>query len=210
MDALPLMRERILDAALACMRETGVRGATTKAIARHAGVAEGSIYNHFANRSELIVAAFRRATQGVREHAVGLRERVGEETVETNLVRLMEEAIEFLGEILPVAGSVMGDPSLREWFSAQESTGDGDAVTPLLGVVEIARYLEAEAQRGRIPVRESWVPAAAMLSGACLQYAYAGHLSPSGIGGMLPADASSPRDYARAVVGSLFEFPASS
>ncbi len=199
------MRERILEAAMACMRDQGVRGATTKVIARRAGVSEGSIYNHFTNRSELVVAAFRQATLGVRGRALGLRDRVGANTVEDNLVDLMDEAIGFLRVILPVAGSVIGDPDLREWFAhAQDSGVDREAVTPLLGVSEIAHYLEGESREGRLARRASWVPAASMLSGACLQYAYAELLSPGGVAGLMPDGSRSEREYARSVVRTLF------
>ncbi len=201
MDSVSPMRERILDATLACMREHGVRGATTKLIARHAGVSEGSIYNHFTNRSELVVAAFRQATQGVRDRALGLRNLVGAHTVEDNLVGLMEEAIGFLRGILPIAGSVIGDPDLREWFAETQEPGlDREFATPLAGVVEIAGYLEKESREGRLSHRDSWIPAASMLSGACLQYAYAELLSSEGVAGLMPHMEHQEREYARAVV----------
>lgn len=206
MEPTSATREKILDATMACMRDNGVRGATTKMIASRAGVSEGSIYNHFTNRSELVVAAFRQATSGVRRRAFGLRGRVGASTVEDNLVELMAEAIGFLRGILPVAGSVMGDPDLREWFvRGQEPGADREPDTPLLGVVEIARYLEGETRQGRLAQRDSWIPAASMLSGACLQYAYAELLSLDGVAGLMPDGARSEREYARRVVRTLFE-----
>lgn len=202
------MRERILDATLECMREHGVGAATTKMIARHAGVSEGSIYNHFTNRSELVVAAFRQATRGVRDRALGLRTLVGTNSVEDNLVGVMTEAIDFLRGILPVAGSVIGDPALREWFSeTQESPDDLDPVTPLLGVIEIARYLESESVEGRVPSRDVWIPAASMLSGACLQYVYAEFLSPSGVLCLDSGEERSEQGYARSIVRALLGTP---
>ncbi len=47
-------RERIIDAARAVMLNKGLVRATTKEIARAAGVSEGTIYNYFANKEELI------------------------------------------------------------------------------------------------------------------------------------------------------------
>ncbi|HZU16911.1 MAG TPA: helix-turn-helix domain-containing protein, partial [Candidatus Dormibacteraeota bacterium] len=41
------MRERIVAAAARVIRERGVVNATTREIAREAGVSEGSLYNHF-------------------------------------------------------------------------------------------------------------------------------------------------------------------
>lgn len=186
------------------MREHGVRHTTTKLVARRAGVSEGSIYNHFANRSALIVEAFALATRSIRQRAQSLDQLVGEHTVEENLVALMEAIIEFFREIMPVVGSILGDPQLRSWFTDAEVSGpDGRPLTPLTGVVEVSRYLEQEQLRGRLPKRNSWPAAAAMLIGACLQYVYLEALSPTGMHSVLPQGA--PADYAREVVRTLFD-----
>ena len=199
------MRERIVEAALECMREHGVRGTTTKIVARRAGVSEGSIYNHFTNRSELIVEAFGLATRAIRQHARRLQQLVGTNTVEENLVTLMEAVIEFLREIAPIAGSVLGDSELRSWFTEGKAPDpEGQPLTPLTGVVELSEYLEREHQAGRLPERGSWVACATMLIGACLNYVYLELLSSSGIASVLSDGEVSPRAYARAVVHTLF------
>ena len=48
-------RRKIIDAALAIAAEKGFEMATTAEIARHAGVAEGSIYNYFRTKDDLLV-----------------------------------------------------------------------------------------------------------------------------------------------------------
>ncbi|MGI5271461.1 TetR/AcrR family transcriptional regulator [Nonomuraea sp. CA-218870] len=205
MDPRAPMRDRIVAAALACMREHGVRGTTTKMVARRAGVSEGSIYNHFTNRSELIVDAFGLATQAIRQRTHGLGQLVGVNTVEENVVTLMEAAIAFLRDVAPIAGSVMGDAELRSWFT--EGTvpdPEGRPLTPLTGVAELADYLQREHQAGRLPAHGSWVACASMLIGACLHYVYLELLSPSGIAGVLPPEEGSARAYARTVVRTLF------
>lgn len=199
------MHDRIVEAALECMREHGVRGTTTKIVARHAGVSEGSIYNHFTNRSELIVEAFGLATKAMRHHASGLEQLVGTKTVEENLVTLMEAVIEFFGQIAPIVGSVLGDPELRSWFTeGKVPDREGQPLTPLTGVVELSKYLEREHQVGRLPGRGSWVACATMLIGACLHYVYLELLSPSGIADVLPGGQNSAARYAHAVVHTLF------
>lgn len=199
------MRDRIVAAALECIQEHGVRGATTKLVARRAGVSEGSIYNHFTNRSELIVDAFRAATQPIREHAHGLRQLVGTSTVEDNVVTLMEVVIEFLRDVSPIAGSVLGDAELRSWFaSGAVPDPEGQPLSPLTGVVELGDYLRREHEMGRLPERASWVTCASMLIGACLHYVYVELLSPSGITSLMPAEQRSAREHARAAVRALF------
>lgn len=49
-------RKQILDAAMAMFLKKGFNGATTKEIAREAGVAEGTIYRYFKNKKELLLA----------------------------------------------------------------------------------------------------------------------------------------------------------
>lgn len=200
------MRDRIMEAALECLREHGVRGTTTKSVAARAGVAEGSIYNHFANRSELIAETFGLATQGIRRHADGLAHLVGKNTVEQNLVSLIEEAIEFLRDIAPIAGSLLGDAEIRARFTGGTiSVEDGRPLTPLTGVEELAAYLEREHEHGRLDARESWVGCASMLIGACMSYVYAELFSPAGIAALLPKGENSARGYANAVVRSFLD-----
>lgn len=50
-------RARILDAAVACLVESGYTGATTLRIQARAGVSRGRLLHHFPSRDELLVAA---------------------------------------------------------------------------------------------------------------------------------------------------------
>ncbi len=52
----PTLRRRIIEAADALIREHGLAGATTREIARAAGCAEGSIYVHFEDKIDLVIA----------------------------------------------------------------------------------------------------------------------------------------------------------
>ncbi|MFD0628899.1 helix-turn-helix domain-containing protein [Streptomyces sanglieri] len=52
-------RERLLDAARQLLAEGGYPAAGISALARRAGVATGSVYNHFASKQELLAAVFR-------------------------------------------------------------------------------------------------------------------------------------------------------
>jgi len=52
--------ETLLDAAAALMAEGGLGEATTAKVARRAGVAEGTIYRHFASKDALVEAVFAR------------------------------------------------------------------------------------------------------------------------------------------------------
>lgn len=63
-------RARILDAAVACLVESGYAGATTLRIQARAGVSRGRLLHHFPSRDELLVAASRHlATERLRATA---------------------------------------------------------------------------------------------------------------------------------------------
>lgn len=52
-------RERVLDATIDCVVEYGYAGASTRRIAKRAGVSIGALQHHYAGKSELIAAAMR-------------------------------------------------------------------------------------------------------------------------------------------------------
>jgi AcrR family transcriptional regulator len=60
---LTASRERILAAALALVAEHGYAGCSVAAVARHAGVATGSVYRHYPSKADLVSEVFRTACQ---------------------------------------------------------------------------------------------------------------------------------------------------
>ncbi|MEV4005440.1 helix-turn-helix domain-containing protein [Actinomadura sp. NPDC049753] len=118
------MRDRILAAAVTVIQARGIVAATTKEIARTAGVSEGSLYNHFANKTALFAAALAEVTGTARTAMTGLAGSVGQNTVEENLTRLATEMVRFYGELLPMTGPVLADPELIAWL---RSDGPGKA-----------------------------------------------------------------------------------
>ncbi len=112
------MRDRILAAAIEVIRSRGITAATTKEIARNAGVSEGSLYNHFANKTALFAAALAEVTGTARTAMATLLGSAGQGTVEGNLVRLAADMVRFYGELLPMTGPVLADPELIAWLRA--------------------------------------------------------------------------------------------
>lgn len=55
-------RQRVLDAARALIAEGGFAVASVQSVARHAGVATGSVYRHFPSKAELFVEVFTHAS----------------------------------------------------------------------------------------------------------------------------------------------------
>jgi AcrR family transcriptional regulator len=56
----PARRDALLDAAVALVRAKGVQVVSMEAVAERAGVSRPLVYKHFANRDELLAAAYRR------------------------------------------------------------------------------------------------------------------------------------------------------
>ena len=114
-------RNQILDAAAQVFAEKGFHRASTKEIASTAGIAEGTIYNYFASKSDLLIGIMTRlaelesldeelmeALQGdAREFFVAtFRYRIGR----------IQQGQEMLQAILP---EVLTNPELREQFYQQ-------------------------------------------------------------------------------------------
>jgi AcrR family transcriptional regulator len=60
-------REALLDAAVALVSANGVHVVSMEAVAEHAGVSRPLVYKHFANRDELLAAAYRREAAKLHE-----------------------------------------------------------------------------------------------------------------------------------------------
>jgi AcrR family transcriptional regulator len=67
------VRDRLLDAASACLDEVGLEGLTTRAIMERAGVSAGTLYNYFSGKDELVMAVAERVAA---VEFVGLRDDV--------------------------------------------------------------------------------------------------------------------------------------
>jgi AcrR family transcriptional regulator len=201
------MRERILDAAIEVIKERGVTGATTKEIARVAGVSEGSLYNHFDNKTVLFGSAIAAVAATIRTAMMELIGSAGQGTVEGNLTTLAAAAVRFYAELLPMTASALADPQILAWVrgggpAAEGAPGPG-AGGPVLGVVGLTAYVEAEKSGGRIASTVRPEILAAALLGGCLQHAFLIRVSGPEV---VQADAHlpiEPEEYARDLVRTL-------
>ncbi len=133
-DAASGKRDLILDAAAAVFAEGDFHRATIKAIAQRAGIADGTVYNHFANKDALVVALLERFTE---DAAVNLPPDMRLEDSLNAVTRerfalLSPEALHLFRAVLP---EVIANPGLRALFRAQvlEPGGDEAATLERLG-----------------------------------------------------------------------------
>jgi TetR/AcrR family fatty acid metabolism transcriptional regulator len=136
-------RNQILDAAAKMFAEKGFHRATTKEIAQAAGVSEGTIYNYFANKGDLVIGIIARLAKfdqldgefahAFQSDAKGLltaifRDRTGR----------IEQNIEMVRAVLP---EILINPELRERFYQQ-------FVLPIAGMIE--QNVRARVEAGAI------------------------------------------------------------
>lgn len=85
-------RQRLLDATVVSLVELGYARTTTPEVARRAGVSQGAVFNHFATKSQLVVAATEQLfTELIEAFRVALaRGRRGEDPIAAAIRRLWE------------------------------------------------------------------------------------------------------------------------
>jgi AcrR family transcriptional regulator len=89
------LKERILTAALELFQKNGFEAATTKQIARRAGIAEGTVFNYFRSKEEIALFFFEREV----DHAISSvrrNRRLQRAPLEEKLFTLVQSQLEFL------------------------------------------------------------------------------------------------------------------
>jgi AcrR family transcriptional regulator len=159
----PTLRRRIIEAADALIREQGIAGATTREIAKRAECAEGSIYVHFEDKIDLVIAVIVER-EPFFAHVLELPAKAGENTVEANLLPGVEELLRLLRENQPIFFALMGDRHVFARFKErlrERQTG------PIAVFRAAAAYVEAEQALGRIAGGLEPEVVASILIGAC-------------------------------------------
>jgi AcrR family transcriptional regulator len=160
-------RQALIEAAAAVIRRVGVAGLTTKQVARAAGRSEGTIYNHFADKLDLIEALLRTHVDELRASIERLEPGRGE--VADQLRTLMRDQIAARRRMLPVEAGLLADPDLLE---RHRDLLDDAHRGPQRGHHRLTEYLQAEQRLGRFPADRDPQAAAFALVGACREGAY--------------------------------------
>ena len=162
-------RERLIEAAERVMRERGIAGATTKEIARAAGMSEGTLYNHFTSKEEIFLAVLNERLPPFVALIGSLPDRAGSGTVGATLEEVASAALAFYHDAIPMGASFFADPELlarhRALLQAREAG-------PQRANEAVAAYLRAEQERGRVLPEVDAAAMAYLLLGACFQRAY--------------------------------------
>ncbi|WP_035349537.1 TetR/AcrR family transcriptional regulator [Edaphobacter aggregans] len=140
-------RTEIVAAAAGLLRERGLQGVTTRAIAERVPCSEGAIYVHFEDRLELILAVLEESLPEMLVPLHALREKVGRGTVEKNLTVAVEGLVRFQERVVGMLCSLVTEAELRARFRERLGTqGHG----PERGIRTLANYISEEQGLGRI------------------------------------------------------------
>jgi len=147
MSPSPELREQLIDAAERLLAERQVSAITTRDIARAAGLSDGVLYNYFANKADLVVAALlRRYEAQLLEFDAGLPA-AGEGDVEDNLVAYSEALFTLAAATLPAVAGLMSEPELMNRFLL-EIHGPDYGIQRTFG--RVGAYLTEEQRIGRL------------------------------------------------------------
>lgn len=142
-----LLRAHLVAATDRLLAEHPPSRLTTRAIARAAGVSDGVLYNHFADKDALLLAAMTRRFSTQLEAFRSSVPEPGSGSLRGNLARVAQAALVLHLGLLPILGSLLADESLLRRFLVEihrEHVGAAEVVQA------VDRYLAGERELGRV------------------------------------------------------------
>ena len=163
-DPAGALRRHLVTVTRRLLAAHGLGGLTTREIARAADVSDGVLYNHFADKDELILEAL-----GLELASLGVQFRKAmpapdTATVEANLIAIAHACTAFQAGALPLAGALLGRAELFSRFLELSHAGESG---PQHIIAAVAGYLDAEKQAGRAADNADSTTLAVMMFGAC-------------------------------------------
>jgi AcrR family transcriptional regulator len=189
-------RRKIVDATAKILRTEGLSATTTRRIAREVGCADGTLYVHFHNRIDLLLAVLEETIPAFLEPMRTLRSRVGRRTVAANLGDAATAAFTLYDGGGPVWAALFAEPEVLAAFREElRRRGFG----PEVPRAAIAEYVVEEQKGGRIAASVSPQGVAGALLGAIFQRCFASHF----LGQSRPAE--DDRRFVRDLVATILE-----
>jgi AcrR family transcriptional regulator len=145
-----LTRRKLIAAALEVFGRRGFAQATTREIAQLAGVAEGTIYRHFADKQALFHAVFVEAVSEQLELLRHFPERAGTATLRDNLEALLDLLGSMQELTAPLMASLTADAELASGFMRLVQEQGLEGFDPAAPMAATAAFVAAEQKVGRI------------------------------------------------------------
>ena len=159
----------ILDAAARVVRARGLAHATTKEIARAAGLSEAALYKYFRDKEDLFVVLMQERLPQWIGVLTDLLARAGTGNVAGNLETVAYEAVLFYADFVPMAASLFAEPDILEKHRKRLHR---DNLGPHHANGAVAEYVRKEQRKGRIPRSVDPEAAAALVLGGAFQRAF--------------------------------------
>ncbi|MGR6923728.1 TetR/AcrR family transcriptional regulator [[Actinomadura] parvosata] len=153
------LREHLITTAARLIAERGTAGLTVRAIAREADVADGVLYNHFADKEELLALALRTHLRTV-VRDMGDLPAPGHGTVRGNLRAHIAYGLAFHRAVLPAFAGLIAQPRVLTAFAELSEPGEHWRD-------RLHAYLRAEVELGRLAPDARVEAATAMIVGVC-------------------------------------------
>lgn len=174
-------KDEIIGAAEKLLRERGLSGVTTRAIAEEVPCSEGAIYVHFASRVDLLLAVLEQNLPAMLTPLHALEESAGKQTVERNLLSALEGLQSFHDRTVPMLSSLFSEPALLERFRERLTSL---AKGPRGAIGRIERYVRAEQKLGRVDPAMPPETIASLLVSASFFSNFAHHLTGQSLPGL--------------------------
>ena len=184
-----IKNEQILEAARRCFLEQGY-AVSTAAIAKAAGVSEGSIFKRYTTKERLFEASMGLPSLDITALTEPL---IGKGNVEENLRHLAMELLTFFREMIPRVLTTCSQPGL----SPIDRFRNNPQSPPALLLTGLTTYFASEVELGRLRPVEPMV-AARMLFAAVHNFAFFEHL------GLAAPEGENAEAFARSVVDHLW------
>jgi AcrR family transcriptional regulator len=156
------LREHLISTAAGLIATRGTAGLTVREIARVAQVADGVLYNHFADKEDLLAEALHAHVRAAGQ-ALAVEVEPGEGDLEAILLQLVRTGVAVHAAVLPAFAGLLGQPKVLARFAdLPNPMRDGEGLHGLFD-----GYLRAEQAAGRIPGHADTGAAAALLVGVC-------------------------------------------
>ncbi|RKN39431.1 TetR/AcrR family transcriptional regulator [Micromonospora endolithica] len=178
------LREHLIATAERLIAGQGAGGLTVRAIAREAGVADGVLYNHFADKEELLAYALHARVRAAGEAVDGPPPAAGGGPVAANLRTYLTRALALHAAILPAFTGLLHQPAVLAHFARLPSPISGGTVR-----AELAGYLRAEQRLGRVAPHARPDAVAALVVGVCHDLVLGHLLAPGAVAPVELSDA---------------------
>jgi AcrR family transcriptional regulator len=167
-DHLATLREHLVAATEQLLEHRSFGEVTTRAIAHHAGVSDGVLYNHFTDKHDLLMAALLRRYGRLVERLEGAVPTAGEGSLVTNVQAYGRALSDVESDVLLHGAALLGHPPLLHtfWTEIHKAPFGVDRLRRPL-----ADYLTAEQKLGRVAGEVDIKAAVTVIFGVCAMVA---------------------------------------